>query len=217
MQGDVLINKDTQELMKHAGLGAAVSINYEQNQLEAMGIIGNGYGFDPSTSLRLFSVEIGGKKQDVVIEEITVRENPKAPSRIQKAVIKPEQWALIAPTVSSIFNERLRKSHKKAASWKRGKTPLNEQFGKEISVLAWALEELAPDDTAAVRKAVANWQSLSPEERWWLFLMANARYGSWPEGIGKGWRKAIGFALTDFGDDSNGHELIAAHFNSNSM
>lgn len=212
-----MINKDTQELMKQAGLGGAVSINYEQTQLEAMGLQGNGFGFDPSTSMRLFSVEIGGKKQDVVIEEITIRDNPKLPSRIQKAVIKPEHWTLIAPMVSNIFNERLRKSHKKSGSWKRGKTPLNEQFGKEISVLAWALEELDSENTDAVRKAVANWQSLSPEERWWLFLMANARYGSWPEGLGKGWRKAIGFALTDYGDDSNGTELITARINSDSL
>lgn len=204
------MNKESQALMKSAGLASAISINYEQSQLSSIGIQGTGFGFDPSSSMRLFSVESGVKKQDIVIEEITVRENPKPLSRIQKAIIRPEHWLLIAPTVASIFNERLRNTHKKVGTWKKGKVALAESFGKELCVLAWALEEQRLDDANSVRKAITQWQSLSPEERWWLFLMANARYGSWPEGIGKGWRKAIGIALTDFGDESDSSSLVAS-------
>ena len=42
-----------------------------------------------------------------------------------------------------------------------------------------------------------NWQGLAPEERWWLYTMANAATGHALAGRNKGWRKAIRFALTE--------------------
>src|SRR5690606_4423509 len=37
----------------------------------------------------------------------------------------------------------------------------------------------------------------APEERWWLFTMTNAATGHAITGRGKGWRRAVRFALTE--------------------
>ena len=45
--------------------------------------------------------------------------------------------------------------------------------------------------------ALKNWRGLAPEERWRLFTMTNAATGHALHGRGKGWRKAVRFALTE--------------------
>ena len=48
-----------------------------------------------------------------------------------------------------------------------------------------------------ISTAVRNWLGLVPEERWWLYTMTNASTGHAVNGRGKGWRKAVRFALTE--------------------
>jgi hypothetical protein len=48
-----------------------------------------------------------------------------------------------------------------------------------------------------VPTAIANWQGLSPEERWWLYTMTAAATGHFQLGRNRGWRKAVRFALTE--------------------
>jgi hypothetical protein len=38
---------------------------------------------------------------------------------------------------------------------------------------------------------------LKPEERWWLFTITNAATGHAVNGRGKGWRRALRYALTE--------------------
>ena len=45
--------------------------------------------------------------------------------------------------------------------------------------------------------AVANWKGLVPEERWWLYTQTAAATGHGVRDRGKGWRKAVRFALTE--------------------
>jgi len=74
-----------------------------------------------------------------------------------------------------------------------GDTPIDRLLGKELCVLAWAIESLEPEKIGI---AVRNWLALRPEERWWLFGMTSIATG----GIGdaeKGWRVALRFALGD--------------------
>jgi hypothetical protein len=66
-------------------------------------------------------------------------------------------------------------------------------LGKELLVLAWAVENASPE---AVPNAVRNWIGLRPEERWWLFTITAAATGL-PEHANIGWRKALRFALTE--------------------
>ena len=194
-----MINEDSRNIMIKAGLRDVLTFNYEQCELERIGISGYGFGFNPKDSLRLFVIDSSSKRNPVSISEITINENPKPASVILKAQVDQTHWEIISVALATEFNERLKKQKRKIGTWKKGKSPVTEQFGKEAVVLAWAIEELGSSDVRQVRKAISNWKALSPEERWWLYLMANANCGTWPDGKGKGWRKSIGFALGDFG------------------
>jgi uncharacterized protein (DUF2237 family) len=66
-------------------------------------------------------------------------------------------------------------------------------MGKELLVLAWAVEQA---DLLAIPQAVRNWLGLQPEERWWLCTMTAAATGGLND-AGKGWRKALYHALIE--------------------
>ena len=61
-------------------------------------------------------------------------------------------------------------------------------------LLAWAIEDADP---ALIPHAIKNWRGFASEERWWLFTMTNAATGHALTGRGRGWRKAVRFALTE--------------------
>ena len=104
------------------------------------------------------------------------------------------KWNAIADVVRAEFNTRLRKEGKRPGRWKVGHNTLSRSLGKELTLLAWAIEDADP---ALVPTAVANWQGLTPEERWWLYTMTAAATGNYVSGRGRGWRKAVRFALTE--------------------
>lgn len=63
----------------------------------------------------------------------------------------------------------------KAGRWlKKGQIPVDRTLGKELTILAWALEDAGPELAIT---AVHNWLGLAPEERWWLYTMTNAATG----------------------------------------
>jgi hypothetical protein len=75
-----------------------------------------------------------------------------------------------------------------------GANPVDRLLGKELCVLAWAIEGM---DFDHIPIAVRNWLALRPEERWWLFGMtAIITTGGVNDG-GKGWRLALRHALGD--------------------
>ena len=80
------------------------------------------------------------------------------------------------------------------AKWKIGYNPVSRLLGKELTLLAWAIEDADP---TLIPTAIANWQGLSPEERWWLYTMTAAATGNAVTGRNRGWRKAVRFALTE--------------------
>jgi len=61
-------------------------------------------------------------------------------------------------------------------------------------VLAWAIEDADP---GTIGLAIQNWLGLRPEERWWLYTITNAATGHALNGKGKGWRRALRYALTE--------------------
>ena len=81
-----------------------------------------------------------------------------------------------------------------SGAWKTGGNSLARLLGKELTLLAWAIEDADP---VLIPTALKNWLGLMPEERWWLFTMTNAATGHAVHGRGKGWRKAVRFALTE--------------------
>lgn len=102
-------------------------------------------------------------------------------------------WSLIAEDVKREFNERLRAKKMKTGRWLTGTNKVERLLGKELLVLAWAVEKSSPE---LVPNAVRNWTGLRPEERWWLYTAAAAATGR-PEQAEIGWRKALRFALTE--------------------
>ena len=67
-------------------------------------------------------------------------------------------------------------------------------FAPRLVLLAWAIEDADP---ATIPTAIRNWLGLAPEERWWMYSMTNAATGHAAGGRGKGWRKAVRYALTE--------------------
>jgi hypothetical protein len=115
------------------------------------------------------------------------------PEVAERCLLARPIWSLIAEDVKREFNERLRARKLAASRWTVGINKVERLLGKELLVLAWAVEDALPE---AVPNAIRNWIGLRPEERWWLFNITAAATG-FPEHAGVGWRKALRFALTE--------------------
>jgi hypothetical protein len=164
-----------------------------------------GFGFVPAESEHHVLVSIPAPRGDAVVisEHLTwapateARKITLAPGEEDskvKVVIPRLKWDKIAEFVEAEFNDRLRRQNLRSGKWKAGAVPVARLLGKELILLAWAIEDADP---ALIPAALNNWQGLLPEERWWLFTMTNAATGHAVNGRNKGWRKAVRFALTE--------------------
>jgi len=164
-----------------------------------------GFGFSPDESQHHFLVIIpAGNQRDVVISEHFTFDPetghvPPAPGigeqdQKLKVVLSRAKWNALADEVRVELNRRLKKQGMPMGRWKTGPNPVQRLLGKELVLLAWAVEDADP---GLVPAAIKNWLGLAPEERWWLFTMTNAATGHALHGRGKGWRKAVRFALTE--------------------
>ena len=173
-----------------------------------------GFGFDPSESKHHFLIIIpknaNGKvliyerfewgteyeETEKISGELSMFDPPdqKIDQRFDrlKCELTRTKWKEIEISVKSEFNQRLKEYGQKAASWKQGQNAMQRLFGKELTLLCWAIEDC---DLKVIPTAIKNWQGLKPEERWWLYTMTNASTG---ESTTKyGWRTAIRYALTE--------------------
>jgi Protein of unknown function (DUF3780) len=164
-----------------------------------------GFGFVPSESVHHFLVTIPSNlKESVYISEHFTWDESTARRELSFAlghedakvrVVLPRlKWDAIADAVRAEFNRRLRQIGLKTGKWKTGQTPVSRLLGKELVLLAWAIEAADP---GLIPMAIKNWRGLAPEERWWLFTMTNAATGHAITGRNKGWRKAVRYALTE--------------------
>ena len=172
-----------------------------------------GFGFDPTESKHHFLViipkiangkvliyerfEWGNEEEDTdKIAELNLFDAPdqKIDQRFDrlKCELSRTKWKEVEADVKTEFNQRLKSYGQKAAAWKQGQNALQRLFGKELTLLCWAIEDC---DIKVIPTAIKNWQGLKPEERWWLYTMTNASTG---EAHTKyGWRTAIRYALTE--------------------
>lgn len=173
--------------------------------VSARGASVEGFGFDPSESGHHFRVTIPAKKDERVYisEHFSLDDTPErlelnialgAEDSKLRVLLPRLKWDDIAEATQLEFNQRLRQMNFRPGKWKAGSTPISRLFGKELVLLAWAIEDADP---ALIPIAVRNWLGLAPEERWWLFTMTNAATGHAIAGRNKGWRKAVRFALTE--------------------
>lgn len=163
-----------------------------------------GFGFDPDESEHHYAVYSKAGSSEVVIFELT-EYNEKlnydvlaykitsvaSPAR---CILPAMKWDRIKDDLRAEFNKRLKSIKLPSGQWKQGFNLLHRSLGKELLVLAWAIEDADP---GTIPLAIQNWYGLKPEERWWLFTITNAATGHAISGKGKGWRHALRFALTE--------------------
>ena len=167
---------------------------------------GVGFGFNPDESQHYFLVSISSSSAaDIWISEHMswsrdmwnrkIRAVTKETDGRLRVILSRDRWERIVPAVTAEFNARLKEQGGKRGRWReRGITPLSRLFGKELVLLAWAIEDADP---GRVQTAVANWLGLKPEERWWLYTMTNAATGQALAGRNVGWRVAVRYALCE--------------------
>ena len=113
-----------------------------------------------------------------------------------RVLIDRARWLALASSFWDEANRRLRANGLLTQKFVKSPSkpvPVHPSLGKELCVLCWAVEDAPIND---IPNAVQNWESLSPEERWWLFTMTVATTGqALQKGIG--WRKALRAALAD--------------------
>ena len=164
-----------------------------------------GFGFLSAESAHHFLVTIpSNKNESVYISEHFTWDESQARRELSFALghedskirvaLSRFKWEAIADPVRTEFNARLKHNGLKPGKWQTGQTPLSRLLGKELVLLAWAIEDADP---ALIPVALKNWVGLAPEERWWLFTMTNAATGHAVTGRNKGWRKAVRYALTE--------------------
>ena len=179
-----------------------------------------GFGFQPHASEHHFVVTVPGRRsEEVLIAEHLSYDADRgyAPASLGvglqdgklRSVLARPKWDAIADAARVEFNRRLKKHGLPAGRWKRGDNPVARLLGKELTLLAWAVEDADP---ALIPAAVRNWEGLAPEERWWLYTMTAAATGHALHGRGRGWRKAVRYALTENPVTTDGRERGADLF-----
>lgn len=157
-----------------------------------------GFGFIPEETQHHFLVRIPRNKNNhvVIYQRFHWNEGDKQISDIEekniKVMITYEKWTQIKVVLEKEFNRRLTLNNTVTGKFKIGDIPIERLYGKELILLLWGIED---SDPALIPTAIRNWMGLSPEERWWLFTMANASTGFYAQK--RGWRIAIRYALTD--------------------
>lgn len=157
------------------------------------------YGFGvPKNTLapHHFIVEIPratrGKGSDVmIIEDLGMNVEGADSVVLDRVLIPRAYWTEISGPVKRAFNERLKAHNLRTGVWKAGRNAVDRLLGKELCVLAWAIEDL---ESSRVGTALRNWLELRPEERWWLFGMVSGTV----QGLHDkkcGWRIALRYAL----------------------
>lgn len=165
-----------------------------------------GFGFHPAEGQHHFLVTLPPKRKDdsIYISEHFEWDESEERRELHfalgdtdskmRVVLPRVKWEGIADATKAEFNSRLRDQGQPTGKWKTGQIPVSRLLGKELVLLAWAIEDADP---ARIPTAIRNWRGLAPEERWWLFTMTNAATGHAISGRNKGWRKAVRYALTE--------------------
>ena len=161
-----------------------------------------GFGFDPGESAHHFAVILPEREEDAVTveERFAWHDGSDAiegagRSLVVKVFLDRYRWDRIADAARGQFNARIRANGHRSVAWKKGQPNiLPPHFGKELTLLAWAVEEM---DESLIPNVIANWTGLEPEERWWLYTTVNATFTQAEAGKDRGWRKAIKIAFSE--------------------
>lgn len=167
-------------------------------------VLPDSFGFAPTVSCHHFLVNIFSNQTYIEISEHftwseTLGSGPisygsQFDGQIRVKLDRGSQWDRIADPLRTEFNRRLRQMGYQAGKWQSGHNLVRRELGKESVLLAWAIEDAEID---LIPAAIANWNGLEPEERWWLYTQTTAVTGHGLKDRDKGWRKAVRYALTE--------------------
>lgn len=164
-----------------------------------------GFGVPNDIDPHHFVVEIpAARANPVVITEqfgLTGGSNG-LPDSLERCRLSQDAWNAVRKELERVLNDRLKEKKLSTSRWKSGKNQVERLLGRELCVLAWAIEA-APKET--IPNAIRNWGGLKPEERWWLFAMAASMTGT-SQDVDVGWRKALRVAMTE---NPTGEEVVA--------
>ncbi|MGR6035927.1 MAG: anti-phage-associated DUF3780 domain-containing protein [Candidatus Nitrosoglobus sp.] len=154
-----------------------------------------GFGVPATLDPHHYQVRIPrGSRQPVLIREsLGMQAQGEGEAVIDRVYLERHRWSAIANEVKRAFNQRLKQQKLAPGQWKVGENPVDRLLGKELCVLAWAIEEVSAEH---IGLAVRNWLALRPEERWWLFGMTAMATGG-VQDQGRGWRLALRYGLAD--------------------
>ncbi|MBS0576832.1 MAG: DUF3780 domain-containing protein [Proteobacteria bacterium] len=154
-----------------------------------------GFGVPATSDPHHFKVVIpkGNTGKVRISEHLGLQAATSDSAVIDRVLLDRSRWSAIRAEVQRAFNARLAAHGLKLGAWKPGDNAVDRLLGKELCVLAWAVEQMDADKMPV---AVRNWLALRPEERWWLFGMTAMSTGG-PLDAGKGWRAALQHALGD--------------------
>lgn len=154
-----------------------------------------GFGVPATSDPHHFVVRIprGNTAPVLICEHLGMGSETARDQVLDRVLLERPRWTAIRSEVQRAFNARLKEHNLATTAWKVGDTPVDRLLGKELCVLAWAVERLAPEKIGI---AVRNWLALRPEERWWLFGMTAIATGGIRDAE-KGWRVALRYALGD--------------------
>lgn len=154
------------------------------------------FGAPTAFGSHVFRVEIPASRNDsvIIVEDYGYRGMEGGiPRDEERVILKRPVWSGIADTARREFNDRLKAVKILTGRWHTGTNLVEQLLGKELCVLAWAVETATSEQIPII---CSKWGALRPEERWWLFTMTVAEAGS-PNDTNRGWRRALFFALSD--------------------
>ncbi len=155
-----------------------------------------GFGVPNEMDPHHFTVDIPAARTEpvVIAEDFGLRGGTGVvPDLVVRCKVPRAAWSAIAEESKRVLNERLKEKKIATSRWSSGINKVERLLGRELCILAWAVEA-APKDL--IPAAVRNWVALRPDERWWLFSMAATTTGG-ADDVDVGWRKAIRIAMTE--------------------
>jgi hypothetical protein len=133
-----------------------------------------------------------GRGGEVLFEEDWGVAPAGGPDRLLRCALPRRRWNAVATVAKQVLNERLKEQELPPSRWVTGINRVERLLGKEVVVLAWAVEAVEEEDVSAVAAA---WVALRPEERWWLFGRVASVGGSSDDACSKP-RRGLGLLLS---------------------
>jgi len=161
--------------------------------------ITHGFGVpnDPLPHQFLIRIPTGRADPVEVWEDFGAAAVGTAAQKLCRAAVPRDTWRQVADGVKSHLNRRLKEKDLKGSRFGSGDNRVERILGRELCVLAWAVEDATPDEAAI---AFTRWSSHRPEELWWLFQQIDKDGGEW-DSPKTGWRIAIRHALIRGGEE----------------